>query len=117
MKFEDFRNLYGVAVKFNDDERFIAELGWQEWMNDNVLDCAVSMMRDIFKLSRAAYDIKKLREINNLNRGEMSRKFLIPIRTLENWDSGVRVPAEYVYMLIAFTFFNEMQEVKNDTIK
>lgn len=117
MKFEDFRNLYGVAAGFGDDERFIAELGWQEWMNDYALEDAVSMLRDIFKLSRAGYDMKKMREINNLNRAEMSRKFLIPIRTLENWDSGTNMSAEYVCLLIAFTFFNEMQEINRDTTK
>lgn len=35
-----------------------------------------------------------------LSRAEMSRQFKIPIRTLENWESGKRKPPEWAEILI-----------------
>lgn len=44
--------------------------------------------------------IKEAREAAGLSRAEMSRQFEIPIRTLEDWDAGKRVPPPYVERLI-----------------
>lgn len=44
--------------------------------------------------------IKEAREAAGLSRAEMSRQFEIPIRTLEAWDAGKRVPPPYVERLI-----------------
>ncbi len=44
--------------------------------------------------------IKKARTLAGLSRAEMSRKFEIPIRTLENWESGVNHPPVWAEKLI-----------------
>lgn len=44
--------------------------------------------------------IKEAREQAGLSRAEMARRFEIPIRTLENWESGNRTPPPYVEKLI-----------------
>lgn len=44
--------------------------------------------------------IKEKREALGMSRAEMSRVFKIPIRTLENWDSGKSSPAEWAEILI-----------------
>lgn len=44
--------------------------------------------------------IKEAREQAGLSRAEMSRRFEIPIRTLEDWDSGKSKPPAYVEKLI-----------------
>ena len=44
--------------------------------------------------------IKEAREAAGLSRAEMSRLFEIPVRTLEEWDSGRRTPPPYVEKLI-----------------
>ena len=44
--------------------------------------------------------IKEAREAAGLSRAEMSRRFEIPIRTLEDWDSGKSKPPAYVEKLI-----------------
>jgi DNA-binding transcriptional regulator YiaG len=44
--------------------------------------------------------IKEKRLEVGLNRAEMSRRFEIPIRTLENWDAGVNQPAPWIEKLI-----------------
>ena len=44
--------------------------------------------------------IKEMRVRAGLSRAEMSRQFKIPVRTLENWESGKRNPPEWEEMLI-----------------
>lgn len=44
--------------------------------------------------------IKEAREQAGLSRVEMSRRFEIPVRTLEDWDNGKRTPPPYVEKLI-----------------
>lgn len=45
-------------------------------------------------------DIKKIREFSGLSRAEFSRKYEIPVRTLENWEAGIRKCPEYVEKLL-----------------
>lgn len=44
--------------------------------------------------------IKESRTAAGLSRAEMSRRFEIPIRTLENWESGVNQPPIWAEKLI-----------------
>lgn len=44
--------------------------------------------------------IREYREAAGLSRAEMSRQFKIPIRTLEDWESGKRNPPEWAKILI-----------------
>lgn len=45
-------------------------------------------------------EIRKARENLGISRAEMSRIFEIPIRTLEDWDYGRRIPAHWAEKLI-----------------
>lgn len=46
--------------------------------------------------------IRELRECINLTRKEFSEHVGIPVRTLEDWESGRRTPPEYIPRLIAY---------------
>ena len=41
-------------------------------------------------------DIKEIREYSEMSRAQFSRVYHIPIRTLENWESGVRKCPQYI---------------------
>jgi hypothetical protein len=41
-----------------------------------------------------------IRKKAGLSRAEFSRRYSIPLRTLENWDAGIATPPEYVLMLL-----------------
>lgn len=43
---------------------------------------------------------KEIRELSGLSRTDFSKKYNIPLRTLENWDSGTRVPPDYILELL-----------------
>lgn len=49
-----------------------------------------------FKTTR----IQTARMEAGLSRAEMSRQFEIPVRTLEDWEAGKRVPAPWAEKLI-----------------
>ena len=40
-------------------------------------------------------NITEMRNYIGVSRAEFSRRYNIPIRTLESWEAGVRTPPEY----------------------
>lgn len=56
-------------------------------------------------------EIKKTRiEAGITSRAEMSRLFEIPVRTLENWESGVRIPPHWAEKLI----IEKLEQIKKN---
>nr|WP_040646299.1 helix-turn-helix domain-containing protein [Ruminococcus callidus] len=49
-----------------------------------------------------AAELRKIREKAGLNRSEFSDATSIPLRTLEDWESGKRKPPFYVIRLLEF---------------
>lgn len=45
-------------------------------------------------------NITEMRNYIGVSRAEFSRRYNIPIRTLESWESEVRTPPEYVRQLL-----------------
>lgn len=45
-------------------------------------------------------NIKELRELTGLSQSQFSKEFSIPIRTLQKWESGERIPPEYMEGLL-----------------
>lgn len=43
---------------------------------------------------------RQIREMTGLSRVEFSRRYNIPLRTLENWDAGKSEPPAYVLDLL-----------------
>lgn len=44
--------------------------------------------------------VKEMREYLSVSRAVFSRTYKIPVRTLEDWESGKRNPPEYVLYLL-----------------
>lgn len=43
---------------------------------------------------------RRIRDILGISRAEFSRRYHIPIRTLEDWDAGLKNPPQYVIELL-----------------
>lgn len=112
MNFELFVRLYGEALEYSDIDYYIAERGWQVWMEQYEVESVIEILTSIFNLSKL--DIGGLRNTLNMPRAKMSKMYGIPIRTLENWDSGTSEPASYVKILIAYTVFNHKEDAQDD---
>ena len=52
-------------------------------------------------------DIKYIRLASGMKQGEFAKYFGIPLRTLQNWESGVRLPPEYLISLIEYKLKKE----------
>lgn len=52
----------------------------------------------------------KLREDTGLNRREFSDYFRIPLRTLQDWESGNRQMPDYLLRLMVYNIANELKE-------
>lgn len=103
MKFSLFKLLYTEALEEKDLEYYIAERGWQEWMDDYEAQDIADILTRIYTLAN-----NPLKDTRNISRAEFSRRYSIPIRTLEAWDSDKidRDPVGYIKLLIDFAQFN-----------
>lgn len=45
--------------------------------------------------------IREIRQASGLSQAKFAAKYEIPLRTIENWEAGVRKPPEYVVKMIA----------------
>lgn len=59
--------------------------------------------------------ITELRKETGLNRKEFSEHFGIPLRTLEDWESGRRIPPTYIPRLMKYQIaYEKLMEGKQD---
>lgn len=57
--------------------------------------------------------IKELRKLTGLSQAAFSKKYHIPLRTIQDWEREVRTPPEYVIELLEFKVKADIQEDKN----
>lgn len=55
-------------------------------------------------------DSERIRKMLGVSRAEFSRRYDIPIRTLEEWDAGRRVPPKYVVNLLERVVKEDMKD-------
>lgn len=97
MTFSDFYRLQVGAADCKDRETFLAEEGG-------------SVKADELDLLRYVYTVRTISDIRaaaGLSRAEFSRRYGIPLRTIEDWEAGRRVPPDYLVRLIAFAVFSD----------
>lgn len=59
-------------------------------------------------------NIKQLREVTGLTQKKFSERFKIPLRTVQNWESGTNAPADYIPRLIEMVMIleNEIEQLR-----
>lgn len=100
MKFELFKQLYSEALEDKNLELYVSERGWQEWMDDYSQEKIKDILNTIHTLAN-----NNLKNTRRVSRAEFSRRYHIPIRTLEDWENEKRTPPIYVKMLIDYVQF------------
>lgn len=58
--------------------------------------------------------IKEAREFSGLTQPEVEEEFGVPVRTLQNWESGIRQPPDYVeaYLVEKLTQLKKVARIK-----
>lgn len=88
MTYKVFNSLIRDALEAENEEMFVAERGWQEWMDEceDDTDAIVSDMQNIWDLAHLT--IKEMRQRTGWTQAKFAERFGIPLKTLESWESG-----------------------------
>ena len=107
MKFELFSKLYDEAQDYADIDLYIAERGWQDWMDQYENGSDATLISDILKriYSLAHMDIGQMRVESGLSFNSFSKVYSIPSRTIQAWEYGQNRTPEYFHKLVAYTLF------------
>ena len=107
MKFELFSELYNEALQYSDPDMYVAERGWQEWMDsysqDDDASAVANILFTIYDLSKM--DIKQLRASVGLTFKGFSTLYSIPSRTVQDWEYDKNRTPEYVLKFVSYTIF------------
>lgn len=105
MNYNLFKSLYSEALSYDDVDMYVAERGWQDWMDDFDESQLGPMLQEIYYL--ATHSLSEIRDQRKLSRAKFCRMFNIPIRTVENWDYGKAEMPDYLKILICYALFME----------
>lgn len=98
-----FSELYREAFECEALDMYIAELGWQDWMDkyDDVED----VVKDLAKIYEMAHrSVRDVREEYGFSRAAFARAYHVPLRTVEDWEYKNTIPS-YVKSLICYALF------------
>lgn len=106
LPYTQFVSLFADALEVTDYDMYIGERGWQEWMNDFDLDTIVKTLDLVRDISVKSF--QELRKETGLSQVRMASAYGITRRTIENWESGIRVPPDHDRLLLSYVIFLEM---------
>ena len=103
--YELFLRLYREALDSASLEYYIAERGWQEWMDPFTDEQIVKILKTIY-----SYANKSMKEVRKqyYSRTDFCQSYGIPLRTVENWETKEN-NTEYAKSLVMYTFFIKEQ--------
>ena len=101
---EQFYTLAGGAVKYADRDAYISDYSLSSIWGD--ADDAADIPSERIELVAEMWDIchlslKDIRAAAGLTQAAFSRRFLIPTRTIEDWEAGQRECRLYLRLLLA----------------
>lgn len=111
MNYALFSNLFAEVTEYKNEELYIAERGWQDWMKDFPEENLGKILSDIYTFGRKSAkelidDYKKLFKDSKYS----VKSCDIPPRTLNHWCIEERQPPLYVLTLIAYAVFTSQHE-------
>ena len=98
MTHETYYRLVSDALAAESEEMFISAPGWADWMDEYGEDTD-RLASDIYQVSHMT--MLDLISASGLTKAAFSRRFLISLRTVENWVYGIHPCPIYVRMMIA----------------
>ena len=102
IKYQRFKEIVTEAEAQPDQAVFLAEYGIPEWVLSEVTDDqkqAVEMIKNIHKITHI-----KPRELiseSGMSQTRFAERFMIPLRTVQNWCGGQRTMPRYEKFMLA----------------
>ena len=112
MTYTDFRGVWYSALEYTRDQRdlYIAERGWQTWMEEYGDDTAaiICTLDNIYDMAHVG--CKAIRGVTGMTQSAFSAAYGIPARSIENWESGSRAAPTYTLMMLGFAVLSDSIE-------
>lgn len=103
--FDLFARLYEEAQIYDNMDLFIAERGWQEWMNEYADEEIAAILKTAYKLSRMTF--AELKEFSGLSMPKLAGKLGVSSSTLEKWVFEKVTPSPHEKKFIAYVLFGD----------
>lgn len=103
MTYIQFREIVISLQDCKDLDHFIAERGWQDWMDGCDSDRTVEILTAVWELRDNP--IKGIKAVTKLTNAKLSEQYGISIRTVEDWARGVRQCPDYTSTMLAYCVF------------
>ncbi|HCL02873.1 MAG TPA: hypothetical protein DHW61_10765 [Lachnoclostridium phytofermentans] len=105
MVYSLFSHLYNEALQYDNLEMYIAERGWQDWMDNYPEEKIADILEKIYSIANT--DMREIRNLLGLSRPKFFNVYRVPVRTLEDWEYEKMPIPVYTRQLIAYTVFME----------
>lgn len=111
MKYKVFSMLYKEARQYDDFDMYVAERGWQEWM-DNYEDAKdiADTLRFIYDIARM--DIRQIRDYVGASQVSFIDLYEIPRRTYQGWEHGDA--KDYIKKIFSYSIYMDKRYGGND---
>ena len=94
---DKFSALFSAALKTDDRDEYISD--WEDAADAEVPDQRISALGALWDVAHAS--IREIRAYTGLTRTNFALRYLIPYRTVENWERGDSQCPDYVRLLLA----------------
>ena len=100
---DKFSALFSAALKTDDRDEYISDWAlsskWGDAADAEVPDQRISALGALWDVAHAS--IREIRAYTGLTRTSFALRYLIPYRTVENWERGDSQCPDYVRLLLA----------------
>lgn len=103
MTYTQFHEIVLSLPDCADLDHFIAERGWQEWMETYPADRIIEILTAVWGMRDNP--IKGIKQAAKHTNDSLSRAYGIPRRTVEDWARGARECPEYTSAMLAYCVF------------
>ena len=97
-----FRLCWQEAEKYNEAEAYVSGLAlssmWGEAPDDEIPAARLQQLACIWQAAHTS--IRAIRQAAGLTQAAFGERFLIPRRTIEEWEAGRRTPPDYTRLLL-----------------
>lgn len=101
ISFTTFKVLYDEAKEATNEERYVMDRDWQEWMTST--NSAIDTLRKIYAVVKKGFKAL-LPEYKNLK--SLCEYLALPYGTAQKWKNDVCNPPEYVLMQLLYATIN-----------
>ncbi len=98
-----FETCYTVATATEDKDAYLSDMALSSiWGDAEDADVPQERLHELGRIWDVAHmSMLDIRKSGGMTQAAMARKFLIPKRTIGNWECNVSTPPVYVKILIA----------------